>query len=598
MPAWLSKAFAPPRGIYAAALLGMAVALPSLFMGFFVDDYLHILTIEGKYDLASPFDLFRFAGGDPEETRHHIEEGPMPWFMWPHIELHFFRPLSSASMVLDNVLFGRNAVLYHLHSVLWYGLLVLGAGLIFRRVLSPWPAVLAAVLYALDDAHIVPGIWWSNRNALVAAAPALLGFWAHIRWREDGWKPGLPLSLAGYALGFLGAEVALGIMPFVGAFEIIWRRDAPARRFGALLPAALLSVGYLAFYKYNGYGCYGSGIYIDPISEWRDFLGFAPNRILMLTANQFLTLPIEGPIAVPSLEGPVVAASIVVLLVIGALLLLVWPRLSGSDRRALEFLLAGSVLSTLPALATFPSGRLMTIPSLASAAVLAVLLHQAWQNRQSLRLARLGVVAIVLVHVLTPALLWATVPFGLRHISQRGHEAAAAAQVDPEGIEERTLVFINPPDPFAGMYSIMLRRYDGLPRPAGWYFLSMAPYDHEVTRVDDHTLNLRVVDGEILTTIFEKLVRNKHHPLLPGEILRFRDFDVEILAVGDSGPSRMQFRFKRSLDDPKLELLEWRNSRMQHFTPPAVGETVYLERTRGLFDWDFLFPGSNSDEEK
>jgi hypothetical protein len=579
--------------VYAAALLGMVVALPSLFAGFFIDDYLHLLTLERKYDIAEPLDLFRFATGDPDETRRHIEDGPLPWFMWPHISLHFFRPLSSASMYFDSAVFGRIAPLFHLHSVLWYGALVLAAGLVFRKVLSPWAAVIAAVLFALDEAHIIPAVWWSNRNALVAAAPALFGLWAHMCWREDGWRPGLPLSLAGYALGFLGAEVALGVMPFVGMYEIIWRRDAPAKRFGALLPAALLSIGYLVYYKLNGFGTYGSGIYIDPISEWRDFLWYAPGRLLMLWANQFATLPIEAPIGAVWLEPPLIAESVGVLLITGGLLYAVWPRLDARDRRALAFLLAGAALSTVPALATFPSGRLMTVPSLGSAAALGVLLHHAWLHRRELRLARVAAVAIVLLHIVGPAVLWATVPFGLRLIDARGQQAAdaIAAAIPVEGIEETILVALNPPDPYAAMYSDMLRIYNGQRKSAAWYFLTMDPFDHEVERIDEHTLELRVIGGEMLTTIFERLVRNRHHPLLPGETLRFRDFRAEILSIGEWGPSRVRFVFERSLDDPKLVLLESHGIGMRPFTPPAIGESVPLGKGRGLFDLEFLRTG-------
>jgi len=591
MRARLVALFAPPRGYYAAAILAMAVLAPSLSMGLFVDDYLHVLSMETDITPGSPLDLFLFADGDEDTMRGFIEEGPLPWFVWPSIVLHFFRPLSSLTMVIDHALFGRFVELYHLQSILWYGALVLAAGLVFRRVLPPWTGVLAAVLFALDEAHIIPAAWWSNRNAIVAATPALFGLWAHLRWREDGWRLGLPLSLACFALGLLGGETALGIMPFVGAYEIFWRRDRPAKRFGALLLPFVLSVAYLGWYKWNGYGVDGSGIYLDPIGEWREFLWHAPGRFVMVHANQFLLLPIEAPVVASWTEGPVMAVCAVVMLGVAGGLALSWPKLRRRDRRALAFLLAGAALSSVPALATFPSGRLMTLPSLGSAALLAYALRYLVKRRPDVRWARAGTAALVAVHAAIPLLAWVTLPPLFRFIDWRVTHAIERAEFPREDLDGYVIVAVNPPDPFAAMYTPILRVYDGVMEGKRFYFLSMAPFAHEVTRVDERTLELRVVDGEMLTTLFERLVRNRAHPIVPGERFRFSDMTVHVLDVGDFGPRRVRFEFRRNLDDPKMWLMVWEEGRFVRYTPPPVGESELLERTRGLMNLEFLLTG-------
>ena len=85
----------------------------------------------------------------------------------------------------------------------------------------------ALFLFAVDESHLFAALWLANRNALVAAVPVLFGLCAHLRWREDGWRWGLPLSLGGYVVGLLGGETALGALAYLAASRGI-RRARPA----------------------------------------------------------------------------------------------------------------------------------------------------------------------------------------------------------------------------------------------------------------------------------------------------------------------------------------------------------------------------------
>jgi len=86
------------RGYYLALAAGTVVALTTLGFGFFADDYLHFVTVEGHNDLGSPFDVFVFGNGNTEAMRPYIEKGPYPWFMDLEFKGHFF---SAAVIVLD-----------------------------------------------------------------------------------------------------------------------------------------------------------------------------------------------------------------------------------------------------------------------------------------------------------------------------------------------------------------------------------------------------------------------------------------------------------------------------------------------------------------
>ena len=566
--------------------IATVVTLPALFAGLFVDDYLHLLTIDGKLHIASPYDVFRFAGGDPKEVLPFINGGPLPWFTWANIQLHFFRPLSSLTMVIDRALFGDGYLVYHLHSTLWYVGLVAVVGVLYRRLLGP-AALVAMALYALDEAHLIPAAWWSNRNALLAALPAVAGLIAHIRWREDGWRWGLPLSLLGYTVGFAGAESALGIMPYLGAYELLGRRDAWQRRIGALLPAALMSVVYLVWYKASGYGVHGSGIYLDPVGEFGEFAKQAPARLLMLMANQFVTLPIEAPVVVSGIHTLLAVVCAATLALCAVPIRWAWKRSTPETQRAMVWLLAGAALSCAPSLATFPSGRLMTIPSIGTTAVLAVVLHEAWKAR-SQKLVRVFAYVLIAMHVVLPLAVWVAGPLLFGTLDARAREVIAASPLEEGDISEVTQIAINPPDPVLAMYTDIIRRYLDRPRPKSWMFLTMSPCGYRMTRTDDRTLEIAWIDGEMMTTLPEQLVRSPLHPFVPGDVIALDAFDARILDVGKHGPTHVRYTFKEALESPKLAFYIWGSETFENYTLPKVGETVELKQGYGLTNLDFI----------
>src|SRR5262249_41223914 len=160
----------------------------TLRYGFFVDDYSILLVQEGIIPgLHRRADVYHFLDGDPATTRRFYEHGPFPWWTLPELKLSFLRPLSGALLVADDRIFRHHPVGWHLHSLAWYFLLVVAAGLVLRRALAGRALVLALALFAVNDSHAMALAWIANRHSAVAVALALLGLWAHLRWREARW---------------------------------------------------------------------------------------------------------------------------------------------------------------------------------------------------------------------------------------------------------------------------------------------------------------------------------------------------------------------------------------------------------------------------
>lgn len=563
----------------------VTVVLPGLMMGLFMDDYMLLLILEKQLPWGSPLDLFNFGDGNPEAALRNINMGPFPWFTLPEIRVHFFRPLTCATMALDRLVFGRNIVLYHAHSFAWYLGMLGAAWLLYRRALPGALGTLALLLFAFDEAHWFPAVWWANRNAMVSALPALLGLLAHMRWREEGWKPGLPLSMTGYALGLAGGETALGVFGYLAAYEC-WRGGKLKLRAAALglLPAAMMGAAYLVVYKLGNYGAYGSDIYIDPAGDPAGFLARLAPRIIVLAAAHFFSIPAELPVVVQGSWPALLAVSIAAVGVAALGLRAAWGALSAAERHAMRWLLVGAVLSALPVCATFPSGRLLLVPSLGGAAAIAVLIRAGWRALEVARWRRVLAYALVGVHFVFAPSAWMAQSLLLGRVAEQTLQASATLDIAPnaDGADQEVIV-LNAGNPVFAFYPMLYRTYLELPNPRHMHTITFAPFDIRLTRTDPKTIELDVIDGQLMTTLFERLLRDKRHLLKPGDSVTMDVMRVTVLASGTHGPTRLAVTFHHPLDDPRYAFLTWKDGGLRRIALPAQGQSILLPHKNNPF---------------
>jgi hypothetical protein len=576
------------RGFVTALAIAAILGTSTMLLGFFIDDYVHILSLEGKVPSTSTYDLFNFASGEPGAIEEAMGFLPFPWFTSLDARLHFFRPFSCATMALDHALFGRNPAPYHFHSMLWYVAYVAACWLVLRRALPAPLAGFAIVLFALDFGHVFATAWWSNRNALVAATPAVLGLWAHMRWREENWRPGLPLSLLGYGLGMLGGETAICVFGYVGAYELIGDRGPLRRRLAALVPGIALGLVYIIYYKLNHYGTHGSGVYIDPADDPLKYLAHAPERILMSIATQFFMVPVELPVGAAALFWPILVLSAAATGLVIYLTRHAWRDFDDDTHRGLIWLVTGALLSLAPVLSTFASARLMLVPSIGATALLAAILLHLRAAHAALPL-RLIYGALIVLHVVVAPLAWPALSIGLARLDAVMRTVIARTEIDNATAAEKIVIVPVAPDPMLAMYTVILREYDGLPRVKSWHALSMAQCAHRISRPAANRLELELVDGEFLETVFEGLMRDASSGFSVGERIVLPQMTVEILSLGKRSPNRVAFEFHSDLDEPPYAFLGWKEDRLAQITPPAIGASVDVPRSLGTLDKRLLF---------
>ena len=566
--------------------VGFLLCLPGLKLGLVADDYMHVAVLEKLLPIGGPLDLFDWAPGSPEAIQPRIAHGPYPWTTDPNVRVVFFRPLSSALIALDHALFKNCVPLQHLHSTLWYGLIILACHLLFRRELPGVVAFLALLLFALDESHLFAAIWLANRNALVAAVPALFGLCAHLRWREDGWKPGLPLSLLGYALGLLGGETALGVLAYLAAYELFAAPGRWPRRLAAFLPATGLVFVYLAVYKTLGYGAHGSGFYIDPIGEPWTYLSQAPSRIVGLVGAKLLGFPADLWALGSYIHILAVLSGLAGIALVALLLKHHWSLVKAQERRLLSWMAPGAALSMLPVAATVPTSRLLLVPSVGVCVVLAVVLHAWWQARKTIAVPRWRAAAcwfLVVIHLLLPVAIWPAATAGFSVIGRKMERDALSPQSDAAMAGASRFVLLVAPDPMVNVYAAIIRavrRHE--PMPEGWLIVSPSPYPHRVRRTAPNRLEIEIVGGSIGSQLADFLFSNGEHPFRVGHKVEVVGATITVLEASDIGPTKMAVEFDRSLEDPALCFLSAKNGYLERMTMPAVGEEMDMPAQRSL----------------
>lgn len=575
---WMRRAqaeLAHGRSVWLLALLAVVLTLPALATGWQFDDYLHraALTPSAGTPALRPalMDLFVFMDGDPAETRRRMASGEFPWWAMPEGKVAFWRPLSGLTHWLDYRWWPQRPALMHAQSLLWFGALIATVTLLYRRIMgATWLAGLAALLYALDDAHGFAVAWLSNRNVLLATLCGCLALLAHDRWRRGGWRGGVVAVPLALLLGLLAAEAALTTLGYLLAYALVLDRGDWRARLGSLLPA-LATVGlWRLVYRALGYGAWGTS-YVDPLGEPLRYLRALLTHGPVLLVGQWAMPPAE---LFPFLPGW--ARGLVWLLgLLAALLLAGLLVLLRHDRQA-RFWGLGMLLALLPVSAALPANRLLFFVGLGGMPLLALLLGALWQpgghlcRSRALRLVGGGLAGLHLglAPLLLPLTAWSPALLGSIEPS------IASLPRDPV-FARQTAVILSAPSFFSTGYIPLVRRVAGLPAPARVRYLGAGPVALLVRRSAARTLEVRPAGGYL--TSFDPVFRDPAHRLALGEVVALPDLRITVIELtADGRPAAVAFTFAQPLDDPGLRWVQWRAGRYVPFVVPPVGESVAL----------------------
>jgi len=564
---------------WVAAGLTVLLCLPALRAGFVGDDYFHRAILLGRGDLGELYtpltDLFEFVPRGQVADRLR-DAGVVPWWSHPQLDLGFLRPVTALSHMLDYALWPDSPALQHAQSLLWAALAVVLVGALYRRVHGATAgAGLAALLFALEDAHAMPIGWIANRNALIALVFSIPALLAHIRWRRERSPKWLAGSLAALAVALGAGESALGIVAYIGAWQLTMDRGRLPRRIAALLPASVLVIGWRLTYDWMGYGCTGSGLYIDPGRQPMVFAGALLERWPVLLASLWSQISADAwAMFTAPTQRLITFLAVVVCLGVAALS----ARAVRASREA-RFWAVGMALALVPMTATFPMNRLLLFAGIGAFGLIAVLVEHAGLLGEPAGRGRTGdrwiARILLLLHVPVAAILLVLAVI-LLPIFNLVFTAGAASAPRDAALTGQSLIFVNGQDlPCA--YTILIRQLsDAEPAPRRVAILAPLMTRSSVVREDDHTIVIDAEDGW-LEYPFDRLMRTMESPFAAGDRIETSLFTAEVRRITDDGrPATVAFRFRDPLEQTGHRWVWWQHGRLVDFPMPPRGGAVEI----------------------
>lgn len=603
------------------------LVLPSLTVGLYLDDYIQIAHLEG-WSPTHPgaLDLYSFLPRDPAVGERLRVEGVMPYFTAPGLQIAFVRPLSSVLIWADYALFGRMPLPRHVHSLLWYALLLAGAAALYRRVLPGRLATLALLIFCVDDGHALTVAFVAARNGTVAAALVVLALVAHLRWRCDDWRAGAVLAPLLAVLGLAAGEMAVGALAYLVAWELVERRPGWRR---ALAPTLILVVLYLAAYRLTGSGAHNSGAYLDPFGKPLEFLRQLPERALLLFGNLVFSTPVDLVPLEARLRVPLVVAGVAACVLIAVWLPGALRRMAPDEARTIRWLGLGALGGLLAGTPALIGDRVLLASGVGGAAVMAALLRDAWRRVRriavgdgagvtpaarvlaALGLAALGTSQLVLSAVALPAkiALFGKIFDDNRRLAREAEiEAPVAARVVILAMDDLLAIDLPAVRAFEQGWTVdqlraLSRRIEDpsaplplpLPLPdrigyGGTKVLSMATTAHRAMRTGTDELELWTPDGTLFDGIWAESIRSPSLALPHGTVVKTHYMTATVRDDRAGRPTRVAFRFDRPLDDPSLLFLIPARGGLRRVVWPPIGTEIAIPR----FADQRLRPGSPS----
>ncbi|HQM48377.1 MAG TPA: hypothetical protein PLJ71_06790 [Candidatus Hydrogenedentes bacterium] len=581
----LGRSIARRRLWWPILLLAVALPLPSLSGGTVADDnYFRMLArgAPGAPELArSPLDAFNFTGTDSCDKTARKERGLIAWWTPEDMQIAFWRPLTALTHWFDNALLGEHAWLMHLHNIAWYGALVAAVVLLYRRFDMPaWVAALAAMLYAVDDAHALPVAWIAGRNALLSGLFGVLSLIAHDAWRREKRRLAGMIAPVLFAAALLCGEAAAGAGGFLVAYAVFIERGPRWRSAASLLPYACVGAAWRVLYVRLGYGVAASSLYLEPFEQPLAYFRNVVTHVPLMLSGQF-AFPDPAVWLVLSAPGRAVLLAWACC-VIGVVLWLMWPGLEREPQ--LRFWLAGTLMAMAPACATWPQNRLMLLPGVGAMALLAHAIVLGLRRRGSEpvefhsgkdRLRRYAAGGLFVLNTLAASLMLSSTAAAIGFSSAYMTRLDESLPETPE-LDGTDMVIVSAPmDAFAT--SIPTQRSSQASRvPRSVLLLRGGMGDADIFRADSHTM-IVTTPGGLLERPWSMLFRDVDtHPFAPGEAVRLPIAAITVLSVSPNGnPLETEFRFEKPLEQG-MQWRIWDRAAFAEFHLPEVGGSVHI----------------------
>jgi len=562
-------------------VLAVLLYLPSLDVGLVADDYIHWAswhgqTPSGVVRTGSVDGLFALVDGGPARAQAMREQGRLLWTAADDLKLSFWRPLAELTHRLDGHLWPNTPLWMHLHSLLWYGLLVWALVRLYEALeASPRRAHWAALVFAVSALHFFSVTWLAARNQLISALFVVWALHAFHRQaaRGTGWRRARWAACGLYVLALLSAEAGVALMAYLLAYQLTlathdgkgWRRLRP------LWPFVLVTLAWRVCHVAWGYGALGSGSYVDP--------GHEPLRFLVAVATRLPTYAMADLAGWSTgLAHGLAQGALEVYGALAAVALLAWAFALGRvglwRTPLFRFYALGAVLSLVPACAIEPADRVLIVSEIGACGLIGALMP-GLRFPGAMR-ARAGVLCtvftawMVAVHLLIFPLLTLAQSILLRRAMAPGTDDIVTIAREM-ACPDCQVVLLNAPTPaLVSFYHPEVLAHAGAPSIQRLFSMATGSrQDLSMWVLDAHRIRMRVNAGRM-----DRLERDPDtRPFTLGEVIRCGDIRVRIEALSAAGePQEVLFLFDRPLNDPRWRFVAWGQSGQPERVTPMPGQ--------------------------
>jgi len=590
-------------------ILAILLYIPFLFSGFFQDDYGFRLNfspdiyekgnVPAEVMQNGPLNLYGFSWDSSARFSIGQDKGFAPWWASEQIKTNFFRPLSSLTLALDFSLWPDTPLLMHIHSLLWFCLLIVLAYRLYRSVSgSAVVAGISILLLVMDDVFSGPAGWISNRHAVVAMVFSVLCVWLYHQGVSKQKWPYVAGACGAYALALLASEMGLVTFAYLFAYLLVLDRDKWLGRVKRIVPFVLITVVWRLAYTGLGYGARGTLLYIDPILNPVDFITQLLTRYPVLLFSA-VGLPVVDLLFAfsPQAIGVVAAVSLIPL---GLLALTAYPVLK--THRASAFWLLGLLAAIVPLVSGIPQNRNLGLVSLGVMGLAGQLLVNVATARKTGPLTtfqrillRIATPILLILYLVVSPLLVISNPTTTRTSAEE--QASAADFGSAPELAGQHLCVINPPGVMSFMGGLFQRLFADEPFPLSINYLSSGFTPVHIERVDAQTIIVTpdggytplpgpIVDDKTgmathvhLENVYRALdgfYYNPQNPMRVGQVVALSEVTVEVTEMTSDGRiAQAAFTFAHPLEDNRYVWLLWDEdtSTYERVQMPPVGES-------------------------
>jgi len=589
-------------------ILAILLYTPFLFSGFFQDDYgfriqfspaaREKVNMPKEVLQSGPLNLYGFSS-DSTTFRIGRDKGFTPWWASEEIKTNFFRPLSSLTLALDYSLWPDTPLLLHLHSLLWFGLLILLVYQLYRSVSgSAVVAGISILLLAVDDVFTGPAGWISNRHAVIAMVFSVLCVWLYHQGVSKQKWPYIAGACGVYVLALLASEMGLVTFAYLFAYLLVLDRDKWLGRVKRIVPFVLITVVWRLAYTGLGYGASGTLLYIDPILSPVDFITQLLTRYPVLLFSAVGLPVVEAILAFSPQAAGVLAA--VCLIPLGLLALVTYPVLK--THRASAFWAIGLLGAVIPLVSGIPQNRNLGLVSLGVMGLAGQLFADVATARKTGPLTalqrillRIATPLLLILYLIVSPVVVISNPASTRTMAEDQAQVADFGS-DP-GLSQQHLYVINPPGTMIYIPGMFQRMFTGEPFPASINYLSSGFTPVHVERVEARTIVVTpeggytplpgpIVDDKTgmvthvhLENVYRALDENFYNPRNPmqvGQVVALSEVTVEVTEMTNDGRiAQAAFTFAHPLEDNRYGWLLWDEdtSTYERVQMPPAGES-------------------------